>query len=176
MAVDAKCKNSYQRTKIRTAVLCQSNAITTEQPTPCLWILEPQGQLCQQLCFPTQASSEPAASRRDVWIGIPWTWRMHRIQVTDQTVTSVEIIHYILKSLDTKGPVALLTFSSCSCKPAQRNQSIQQFFRNSVSLYKHNHLPAKQTAGMTPVTLSLGKTHTHLVRVVTFTELFRLRQ
>lgn len=102
---------------------------------------------------------------------------MHRIQVTDQTVTSVPIIHYILKSLDTKAPVALFTFSSCSCRAAQRNQSRNSFAETLSSLYTHNHLPADQTAGMTPtpVALSLGKTHTHLVRFVVFIELFSWR-
>lgn len=117
--------------------------------------------------------------------------------MTDQTVTSVQIIHYILKSLDTQGPVALFTFSS---SPAELHtgtraervlQKLSQVSTHTIiylqirksfaetlsSLYTHNHLPADQTAAMTPtpVALSLGKNHTHLVRFVVFTELLSWR-
>lgn len=76
------------------------------------------GSSASSFVFPHRPAQNPAAGatsrRKDVWTGILETWRMHRIHVTDQTVTSVQIIHYILKSLDTKGPVALFTISSCS--------------------------------------------------------------
>lgn len=100
---------------------------------PHLWMLQSQGQLCCGEALPAALCSGQLRTEQlgPPPAGIPSTSRMHRIQVTDQTVTSIQIIHYILKSLDTTGPVALFIISSCSCKATQRNQS-SQFCRNSL--------------------------------------------
>lgn len=65
-----------------------------------------------------------------------------------------------------------------ACAPAKLHRGTRAFnsFAETLSsLYKHNHLPADQTAAMTPtpVALSLVKT-THIV-LVKFTELLSLR-
>lgn len=138
------------------------------------------GKLCQQLCVPTQASSEPSSWGHFQKEGcVDWNpWNLKNAQNSCDWSNCNKCTNHSLHFKEsghqrTCGTVYnQLMFLA---KLHRGTTAFSSFSETLWSLYKHNHLPADQTAGMTPMALSLGKNHAQLVRFVIFTELFSLR-
>lgn len=147
---------------------------------PHLWMLQSQGQLCCGGALPAALCSGQLRTQQ---LGPLPDWNPLNFKNAQNSSDWSNCNKYTNHSLHFKesghqrtcGSVyfQLMLLQSCTEEP-QHSTVLQKL---SQSLYKHHHLPADQTAGMTPtpVALSLGEKHSHLVRFVIFTELFSFR-